>query len=142
MRIYVSHPSVNKNPPSDSFQYCSSLIGFSKPFHSFHLHQDFQIIECLKQIYKMQNVLAIVHLKGTSTLYYADFAKELSNAGNHLFAERLHHFLSVKDSDILIADVWKSAEVFSRYIDILIPIALENGFTPKAEINALFQELS
>jgi hypothetical protein len=90
----------------------------------------------------MQKILAIVHLKCTSTLHYEDFAKKLSNAGKHLLTERLHHFTSVKDGEILMADVWKSAEVFSRYVDILMPLALENGFTPKAEINTLYQELS
>lgn len=90
----------------------------------------------------MQKILVIVHLKGSSTLHYDAFAQDLSHAGKHLLHERLHHFASVNESEILIADVWKSAEVFSKYIDILMPLALENGFTPKAEINTLYQELS
>ena len=90
----------------------------------------------------MHKILAIVHLKGTSTLHYDTFAKELSYAGKHLLQERLHHFTSVKESEILIADVWESAEVFSRYVDIMMPLAFENGFTPKAEINTLYQELT
>lgn len=88
----------------------------------------------------MQKILAIVHLKGTSTKDYDGLVKAVNHAGHHLLAERLHHFTSVKESEILIADIWKSAEIFSRYIDILMPLALENGFTPKAEINMLYHE--
>ena len=90
----------------------------------------------------MQKILALVHLKGTSSPHYENFAQALSHAGKHLLQDRLHHFTSIKDTEILIADVWESAEVFSKYVDILMPLALENGFTPKAEINNLNQEVS
>ncbi len=90
----------------------------------------------------MQKILAIVHLKGSSTLHYDNFAREQIIASKHLLTERLHHFVSVGDEVILIADVWKSAEVFRKYVDILLPLALANGFTPKAEINTLYQELT
>lgn len=90
----------------------------------------------------MQKILAIVHLKGSSILHYENFVKDLSNAGQHLLQERLHHFASVKEREILIADIWESAEVFSKYVDIMMPLALENGFVPKAEINTLYHELS
>lgn len=90
----------------------------------------------------MQKILVILHLKGSSALQYDAFAQNLSYAGKHLLHERLHHFACINESEILIADVWKSAEVFSQYVDILMPLALENGFIPKAEINTLYQELS
>lgn len=90
----------------------------------------------------MQKILTIVHLKGSSTRQYDNFAKVQTDATQHLLTERLHHFVSIGEGEILIADVWKSADVFSRYIDILMPLALANGFTPKAEINTLYQELS
>lgn len=90
----------------------------------------------------MQKILVIIHLKGSSILHYDAFTQDLIYAGKHLLHERLHHFTCVNESEILIADVWKSAEVFSKYVDILMPLALENGFTPKAEINTLYQELS
>jgi hypothetical protein len=89
----------------------------------------------------MQKILALVHLKGSSLQHYDNFAKEQINAAKHLLSERLHHFVSIGDDEILIADVWKSAEVFSKYVDILIPLALKNGFTPKAEVNNLNQEV-
>lgn len=89
----------------------------------------------------MQKILALVHLKGSSALHYDNFAKEQINAAKHLLGERLHHFVSISDDEILIADVWKSAEVFSKYVDILMPLALKNGFTPKAEVNNLNQEV-
>jgi len=89
----------------------------------------------------MQKILTLVHLKGSSSQHYDNFAKEQINAAKHLLSERLHHFVSVGDDEILIADVWKSAAIFSKYIDILMPLALQNGFTPKAEINNLYQEL-
>ncbi len=90
----------------------------------------------------MQEILALVHLKGSSLQHYDNFAKEQINAAKHLLSERLHHFVSIGEDEILIADVWKSAEVFSKYVDILMPLALQNGFTPKAEINNLNQEVS
>ena len=90
----------------------------------------------------MQKILALVHLKGSSSQHYDNFAKEQINATKHLLSERLHHFVSIGEDEILIADVWKSADVFSKYIDILMPLALQNGFTPKAEINNLNQEVS
>lgn len=89
----------------------------------------------------MQKILALVHLKGSFSQHYDNFAKAQGNAAKHLLCDRLHHFVSVGDDEILIADVWKSAEVFSKYVDILMPLALENGFIPKAEINTLYQEL-
>lgn len=89
----------------------------------------------------MQKILTLLHLKGSSFQHYDNFAKEQIKAAKHLLSERLHHFVSVGDDEILIADVWKSAEIFSKYIDILMPLALQNGFTPKAEINNLYQEL-
>jgi hypothetical protein len=89
----------------------------------------------------MQKILALVHLKGSSLQHYDNFAKDQINAAKHLLGERLYHFVSIRDDEVLIADVWKSAEVFSKYIDILMPLAIQNGFTPKAEINNLYPEI-
>lgn len=90
----------------------------------------------------MQKILTFIHLKGCSTRQYDSFSMLKTNATKHLLNERLHHFVSIGDEEILIADVWKSTAVFSQYIDILMPLALANGFTPKAEINTLYQELA
>ena len=88
----------------------------------------------------MQNILALVHLKGPSRQHYDHFAKEQFNAVKHLLVERLHHFVTLSDDEVLMVDIWKSAEVFSKYIDILMPIATKNGFVSKAEISTLYHE--
>jgi len=89
----------------------------------------------------MKKVLVLVHLKGATTKLYDDMLKDLATAGQLKLKERPHHFASVKEDEILVVDVWESAEDFAGFGEIMIPIAKAHGVVAEAELYPLYNEL-
>jgi hypothetical protein len=89
----------------------------------------------------MSKVLAIVHLKGATTKQYDNLVKDLTVAGQLKLKARPHHFASVKDGEILVVDIWTSAEAFGEFGKIMVPLAKKNGIDAEAELFPLHNQL-
>ncbi|MCF6222796.1 MAG: hypothetical protein L3J34_03605 [Flavobacteriaceae bacterium] len=89
----------------------------------------------------MAKVLALVHLKGATTKQYDNLVQDLTNAGQLKLKERPHHFASIKDGEILVVDIWESAEDFDKFGEIMVPLAKKNGIDAEAELFPLYNEL-
>lgn len=89
----------------------------------------------------MSKVLAIVHLKGATTKQYDNLVKDLTVAGQLKLKARPHHFASVKDGEILVVDIWESAEAFGVFGKIMVPLAKKNGIDAEAELFPLHNQL-
>lgn len=89
----------------------------------------------------MSKVLAIVHLKGATTKQYDNLVQDLTVAGQLKLKARPHHFASVKDGEVLVVDIWESAEAFGQFGNIMVPLAKKNGIDAEAEILPLHNQL-
>ncbi len=89
----------------------------------------------------MSKVLAVVHLKGATTNQYDNLLKDLTDAGQLNLKERPHHFASIKSDEILVIDIWESAEDFGNFGKIMVPLAMKNGIAAEAELYPLYNEL-
>ena len=89
----------------------------------------------------MQKVLAVVHLKGATTDQYDHLLKDLTDAGHLKLTARPHHFASLKEGEILVVDIWESAEAFGQFGQIMIPAAMKHGIVAEAELYPLYNEL-
>jgi len=89
----------------------------------------------------MSKVLAIVHLKGATTKQYDNLVKDLTVAGQLKLKARPHHFASVKEGEVLVVDIWESAEAFGEFGKIMVPLAKKNGIDAEAELFPLHNQL-
>ena len=89
----------------------------------------------------MAKVLAMVHLKGATTKQYDNLVKDLADAGQLKLKVRPHHFASIKKGEILVVDIWESAEDFGEFGKIMVPLAKKNGIDAEAELFPLYNEL-
>ncbi len=89
----------------------------------------------------MAKVLAMVHLKGATTKQYDNLVQDLTNAGQLKLKVRPHHFASIKEGEILVVDIWESAEDFGEFGEIMVPLAKKNGIDAEAELFPLYNEL-
>lgn len=90
----------------------------------------------------MKKVLVIVDFKGATLQQYDDSVKDLAEAGQLSLKERPHHFAAAKDDGVYVIDIWESAEDFTKFGEIMIPIIVKNGITPPhVEILPLHNEL-
>jgi len=89
----------------------------------------------------MSKVLAIVHLKGATTKQYDNLVKDLTVAGQLKLKARPHHFASVKEGEVLVVDIWESAEAFGAFGEIMVPLAKKNGIDAEAELFPLHNQL-
>jgi len=89
----------------------------------------------------MSKVLVIVHLKGATTKQYDNLVQDLTVAGQLKLKERPHHFASVKEEEILVVDIWESAEAFGEFGKIMLPLAKKNGIAAEAELFPLHNQL-
>ena len=89
----------------------------------------------------MSKVLAIVHLKGATTKQYDNLVQDLTVAGQLKLKARPHHFASVKEGEVLVVDIWESAEAFGEFGKIMVPLAKKNGIDAEAELFPLHNQL-
>ena len=89
----------------------------------------------------MAKILAMVHLKGATTKQYDNLVQDLADAGQLKLKARPHHFASVKEGEILVVDIWESAEDFGEFGKIMVPLAKKNGINAEAELFPLHNEL-
>ena len=89
----------------------------------------------------MSKILAVVHLRGATTNQYDALLKDLTDAGQLKLKARPHHFASIKDDEILVVDIWTSAEEFSNFGAIMVPAAAKHGIMAEAELYPLYHEL-
>ncbi len=90
----------------------------------------------------MKKVLVILDFKGASQQQYDDSVKDLVAAGQLKLKERPHHFAAVKGDGMYIIDVWESAEDFTKFGEIMIPIVKKHGIAdPHVEVLHLHNEL-
>lgn len=89
----------------------------------------------------MSKVLAIVHLKGATTEQYDNLVTDLTDAGQLKLKARPHHFASIKEGEILVVDIWESAEAFGEFGKIMLPLAKKNGIDAEAELFPLHNQL-
>ena len=89
----------------------------------------------------MAKILAMVHLKGATTKQYDNLVQDLADEGQLKLKARPHHFASVKEGEILVVDIWESAEDFGEFGKIMVPLAKKNGIDAEAELFPLHNEL-
>jgi hypothetical protein len=89
----------------------------------------------------MKKILAKVHLKGSTTKQYDDLVKDLDKAGQIKLKERPHHFAYLNDGEVLVVDIWESAEDFKNFGQIMVPLAKKHGIEAEAELFPLYNEL-
>ena len=89
----------------------------------------------------MGKVLAVVRLKGATTKQYDNLLQDLTDAGQLKLKARPHHFASIKEGEILVVDIWESAEDFGQFGEIMVPLAKKNGINAEAELYPLYNEL-
>ena len=90
----------------------------------------------------MGKVLVIVDFKGATKQQYDDSVTDLTAAGQLKLAVRPHHFAAIKGDGIYVIDIWDSAEDFTKFGEIMIPIIIKNGITPpEVQILPLHNEL-
>ena len=89
----------------------------------------------------MSKVLVIVHLKGATTKQYDNLVQDLTVAGQLKLKVRPHHFASIKEGEILVVDIWESAEDFGEFGKIMLPLAKKNGIDAEAELFPLYNQL-
>jgi hypothetical protein len=90
----------------------------------------------------MKQVLVIVDFKGATQQQYDDSVRDLTAAGQLKLKARPHHFAAVRGDGMYIIDIWESAEDFSKFGEIMIPVILKNGIaTPQVEVLPLHNEL-
>jgi hypothetical protein len=91
---------------------------------------------------KMGKVLVIADFKGATQQQYDDSLRDLTTAGQLKLKERPHHFAALKEDGMYIIDIWDSAEDFSKFGEIMVPIIIKNGITPpQVQILPLHNEL-
>jgi hypothetical protein len=60
----------------------------------------------------------------------------------HLWHQVSNYYLAaVYLPEVLVVDIWDSAEDFTRFGEIMLPIAKKNGVEAEAEIYPLYNEL-
>lgn len=90
----------------------------------------------------MKKVLVIVDFKEATIEQYDDSIRDLAIAGQLYLEERPHHFAAVKGDGMHIVDIWESAEDFTRFGEVMIPIITKRGITsPQIQILPLHSEL-
>ncbi len=89
----------------------------------------------------MGKVLAVVRLKGATTKQYDNLVQDLTDAGQLKLKARPHHFASIKEGEILVVDIWESAEDFGQFGEIMVPLAKKNGINAEAELYPLHNEI-
>ena len=89
----------------------------------------------------MKKVLAIVHLKGATTKSYDNLVQDLTSAGQLKLKARPHHFASIKEGEILVVDIWESAEDFGKFGEIMVPLAKKHGIDAQPELYPLHNQL-
>ena len=89
----------------------------------------------------MTKLLAIVHLKGATTKSYDDLLVDLKEAKQIKLKARPHHFASIKEGEILVVDIWESAEDFKKFGEIMVPLAKKHGIDAQPELYPLHNQL-
>ncbi|MFK7776348.1 MAG: hypothetical protein AB8F94_29770 [Saprospiraceae bacterium] len=89
----------------------------------------------------MGKVLTKVYLKGSTTKQYDDLVADLGKVGQVKLAERPHHFAYLVDGEVLVVDIWESAEDFGNFGKIMVPLAKKHGIDAEAELFPLHNEL-
>lgn len=89
----------------------------------------------------MKKVLAIVHLKDATTKSYDNLLVDLKGANQIKLKSRPHHFASIKESEMLVVDIWESVEDFQKFGEVMVPLAKKHGIDAQPEFYPLHNQL-
>ena len=75
-------------------------------------------------------IAAYFHPKGMTLAQFEDVHRRLQAVGQAEPAGRLHHSCFGEDGDLMVFDVWDTAEHFDAFGAALMPILAEVGVDP------------
>ena len=76
----------------------------------------------------MKKVMVQFNMPGTTVKQFDACWNDLRAAGHSNPKGLIHHVGGQQGNNLVVSDVWESAEAFNKFGEILMPILQKNGF--------------